>query len=84
MNCTRLGLSYLDVVGQSSRVHATGHVDCVAPDVVLRFSGADDAGHHRSQVHADADREVVVRILIDAQQFVFHGQDEFNQLVSIP
>lgn len=42
--------SYLYAVGYARAVHSTGHVDRVAPDVVLRLPRADNPGHHRSDV----------------------------------
>ena len=67
------------MIGESGGVHATGDVDGVAPDVVLGLAGADDAGDDGSDVHADADGEVVVRVLVDAEQLLFHGEDELDE-----
>lgn len=36
-------LLYLDVAHHPCGLHATGHVDGVAPDVVVRFAGTDDS-----------------------------------------
>jgi len=42
----------LDVVGQTAGVHATGDIDRVAPDVVLRLESADHTGYCRTVVQS--------------------------------
>ena len=71
---------YLNFAHHTGRVHPTGHVDRVAPDVVLRFLGADDPGHDGPDVDADPDLEVVegvlvdiVELLADAERVLGHG-----------
>lgn len=41
-------------VGLSGRLHARRDVDGLSPHIVVEFLLADDAGHHRSAVQADA------------------------------
>ena len=45
---------YLDSVEDAGALHSRGHVDRVAPDVVLRLGLADHARHHRTNVDAYA------------------------------
>ena len=73
-------LSDLGVVGQPGGVHPAGHVDCVAPDVVLRLPGPDDPGHHGADVHPDPEHEVVVAVLVEAGQLLPHGEDVLREL----
>ena len=42
---------HLDVVRQARGVHPAGHIDGVAPNVVLGLAGPDHPGHHRTDVH---------------------------------
>lgn len=37
--------NYLDVSHHSSGLHSAGHIHCVAPDVIVRFTSSD----HSSQ-----------------------------------
>lgn len=58
MNCSRTEVidtdlpvytkqrSHLDFPEHPGALHPTGHIHAVAPDVVLRFLGTDDAGDH--------------------------------------
>ena len=41
----------LRVVGQAGAVHSAGHVDGVAPDIVLRLPSPDHPRHHGADVH---------------------------------
>ena len=70
---------YLSVVWQSSGIHTTGHIDRITPNVVLWFAGTNDAGDNRSDIHSHPEGEIVVRILIDAKEFLFHGENKFHQ-----
>lgn len=51
-------LGDLDLAADAGAVHAAGQVHRLAPDVVLRLLGADDAGHHRAVGHTW--REMVI------------------------
>ena len=53
-----------------SAIHPAGHVDGVAPDVVLRLLGPDDAGHYGTDVDADPDLEVVEGVLVDVVELL--------------
>lgn len=44
---------HLYLVGDAGRVHAAGDVDSVAPDVVVQFVRADNAGRHVAEIVAD-------------------------------
>jgi len=48
-------------------------------DVVLRIAGANDAGHHQPDVHAHPEGEVVVRVLVDAEQLLLLDENESYQ-----
>lgn len=43
---------YLDFPKFSGALHSAGHVDCVSPDVILRFSGPNHSSNHRPMVYA--------------------------------
>ena len=73
-------LGDLGVVGQPGGVHPAGHVDGVAPDVVLRLPRPDDPRHHRPNVHPDPEHEVVVAVLVEAGQLLPHGEDVLGEL----
>src|SRR5882757_7617905 len=45
---------HLNRIGQAARFHAAGEVHRVAPQVIDVLALADDAGHHRAAVDADA------------------------------
>ncbi len=70
----------LGEVRHPRRVHPGGHVDRVAPDVVLRFPCAYDPGHHGADVHANPEGEAVVRVLVDDGQLVPHAEDVLGEL----
>lgn len=42
--------THLDAIRHTGAVHATGHVHCVAPDVVLRLSSPNHPSHHRANI----------------------------------
>ena len=44
----------LDTVRQAVRLHSTGDVHRVTPDVIGEFMGPDDSRHHVAGMHADA------------------------------
>ena len=71
---------YLRVIRQPGGVHPAGHVDRVAPDVVLRLPGADDSGHDGADVDADPDREAVVGVVVDVLQLLPHPEDVLDEL----
>ena len=68
------------MVWEARGLHPGSDVDCISPDVVLRFPGADDAGHYRPDVQAYPEHEAVVRILVDAAQLLAQAEDELDQL----
>lgn len=41
---------YLDVSHHSSWLHSAGHIDCVAPDIIVRFTGSDHSSQNPSLV----------------------------------
>lgn len=43
---------YLDLSELPGALHPAGYVDCVAPDVVLRFPRPDHSGYHRAMINA--------------------------------
>ena len=51
--CRRRGLPPADLYpsGDAAAVHSAGHVHRVAPDVILRLSGAHHAGNHGALVY---------------------------------
>ncbi len=53
----------------SCAFHATGQVDCVSPDVILRFLGSDHSSHYWSMADANTKCEAVERLLVDVVQF---------------
>ena len=73
-------LGALRLIRQPRRVHPRGHVDRVAPNIVLRLPGANHAGHDGADIHADPQHEVVVAVLVDGVEFVPHAEDEFDEL----
>lgn len=44
--------TYLNVAHDPCGLHPAGYVDCVAPDVIVRFPGSDDPRQNPSFVHA--------------------------------
>jgi hypothetical protein len=68
------------MIWQPCRVHTTGHVNGVAPDVVLRLPGADDACHDRPDVDAHPDHEVVVGVVVDVLQLLAHPENILHKL----
>lgn len=42
---------YLDVSHHSSWLHSAGHIDRVAPDIIVRFTGSDHSSQNPSLVH---------------------------------
>ena len=68
------------MVGKPSGVHPAGHVNSVAPDVVLRLPCPDDPSHHGADVHANPEHEVVVAVLVEAGQLLPHGEDVLSEL----
>jgi len=51
-----VSLCYLDVAHHSSRLHSAGHVDCVAPDVIVRFTSPDHSSKNCSFIHTWRDQ----------------------------
>ena len=72
-------LGALNVVGQPGRVHPRGDIDRIAPDVVLRLAGANDARHHRAHVQAHSQHEIVVGVVVDLRQPFPHLKDHLHQ-----
>lgn len=50
---------HLDVAHDSCGFHPAGHIDRIAPDVIVWFPGSNDASQNPSFVHAYAQHEVV-------------------------
>lgn len=71
--------THLNAAEHAGRLHARRHVHRVAPNVVLRLGGADDARHHGPDVDADAQLEVVEAVLVDAVQHLHHGEGEVGE-----
>ena len=42
---------YLNLSHHSGALHSTGYIHSIAPNVVLRLVGADDAGNHMAVVY---------------------------------
>lgn len=72
-------LGALNVVGQTGRVHPRGNINRVAPNVVLRLSGADDARHNRAHVQADAEHKVVVGVDVNLVEAFSHLKDHLHK-----
>lgn len=68
------------MIGQPSRVHATGDIYCVTPDVILGLAGSDDSGNNRADVDPDPDHEVVVGVIVDVLELLTHAKDIFDKL----
>ena len=51
-------------------VHPAGHIDGIAPDVILRLLGSDDPGHNGAHVDPDPDLEVVEGMFVDVVELV--------------
>lgn len=47
---------YLDVSHHSSWLHSAGHIDCVSPDVVVRFTSSNNSSENSSFVHTWRDQ----------------------------
>jgi hypothetical protein len=65
---------YLYLSDDTGGVHPARHVHRVAPDVVLRLLGPDDAGHDGPHIDADSDFEVVKRVLVDVVELLTYSQ----------
>lgn len=57
-NACKGGFTDVDFAHFAAVLHAAGGVYSFAPNVVLEFLHADDAGHHRIGMNADADLAV--------------------------
>ena len=68
------------MIRQPRRVHPAGHVDRVAPDVVLRLPCPDDSGNYRPDVDPDPDHEVVVGVVVDVLKLLTHAEDVLHKL----
>ncbi len=68
------------MIGQPGRIHATGDIYCVTPDVILRLAGSDDSGNNRADVDPDPDHKVVVGVVVDVLELLTHAKDIFNKL----
>ena len=51
-------------------VHPAGHIDGIAPDVILRLLGPDDPSHDGAHVDPDPDLEVVEGMFVDVVELV--------------
>ena len=49
--CPQSPLNYLDFVQDSGAVHPAGHIDGVAPDVILRLLSSNHTGYDRAMVN---------------------------------
>ena len=45
---------YIDLAGCPFRLHPGGNVDCIAPNVVSKFFGADHPGYYRPGMDANS------------------------------
>lgn len=71
------------MIRKSSGVHPTGHVDGISPYVILWLPSSDDAGYNRSDVHANAQHEVIVRVIINVDQFFLHREHKLDERAHI-
>lgn len=67
--------AHLDPLWHSGAVHATRHIHCVPPNIVLRFPGPDHTGDHGSNVQPCHTREYnvilqIVRIVFSVIGFL--------------
>ena len=76
-------LPYLNVAQDPCRVHPTGFVDRVAPDVKHRFGGPNDPTDQGSGRHAYPQHEVVEGVFIDVVQLVVQFRREIYQVTEV-
>ena len=61
---------HLNVTQHSRRVHPTGLIDGVSPDVEHRLGGPNHPADQRTRGNSDPQLEVVERVLVDVLQLV--------------
>ena len=52
------GFGGLDAAVNSGGIHATGDVDSIAPNIIIKFRSADDTSSYVTTVVADSDDEI--------------------------
>ena len=76
-------LHYLDMSQDPCRVHPTGLVDRVAPDIKDRFGGPNDPTDEGSGGHAYPQHEVVEGVFVDVVQLVVQFRCEVYQVTKV-
>ena len=78
-----LGTHYLNVAQYPCRVHPTGFIDRVAPDVKHRFGGPNDPTDQGTGGHAYPQHEVVEGVFIDVVQLIVQFRSEIYQVTEV-
>jgi hypothetical protein len=68
----------LDAVWQAVRLHSTGDVHRITPDVVDEFVGSYDPGHHVARMNADAHLQGVRQLAIYPLDRLDHRQGHLS------
>ena len=78
---------YLDAPCLPMGFHTAGDVDRISPQVVDKFFGANDPGHHRPRINSDADIEGLPLIRFELRNDLLHVEsnvgDRLNVVISL-
>lgn len=74
-----IDLAYLYPAHFPRRLHAAGHVDCVAPDVILRLLGTHNTGNDATVVETGTKAEPLEAVAVDSFQDGHQLNGELHQ-----
>ncbi|KZR99794.1 Uncharacterized protein APZ42_004209, partial [Daphnia magna] len=77
------GGRHMHPAGRARRLHAAGHVDGVAPQVVGEFVHADHTRDHRATVDADADLQAGAMLLVEGIDGLEHGKRHVHHRIGV-